>query len=147
MTSIVFILLFCLCRQSVQFRQNPCYNTNKATEVSLRWNLKFQKMSRPCEKQGITQEQLAEAMGVTVGAVYKWEQNLSPPDIRIILELAHFFGVSVDVLVGCEVLDGTAEAYAKRIEELRQKKDYAIVFQDVVVFNSVFRFGVLCMFL
>ncbi len=82
------------------------------------------------KKQGITQEQLAEAMGVTVGAVYKWEQNLSTPDIRIIMELAHFFGVSVDALVGYEVLDGTAEAYAKRIEELRQKKDYAAAVRE-----------------
>ncbi len=81
-------------------------------------------------KQSITQEQLAEAMGVTVGAVYKWEQNLSTPDIRIIMELAHFFSVSVDALVGYEVLDGTAEAYAKRIEELRQKKDYAAAVRE-----------------
>lgn len=72
----------------------------------------------------LTQEQLAEAMGVTVGAVYKWEQNLSTPDIRIIMSLAHFFGVSVDALVGYEVQDGAAETYAKRIEDLRQKKAY-----------------------
>ena len=77
------------------------------------------------KQQGLTQEQLAEAMGVTVGAVYKWEQDLSTPDIRIIMELAHFFGMSVDALIGYEVQNGTAEAYAKRIEELRQKKDYA----------------------
>lgn len=77
------------------------------------------------KKQSITQEQLAEAMGVSVGAVYKWEQNLSTPDIRIIMELAHFFGVSVDALIGYEVQDGTAETYVKRIEQLREKKDYA----------------------
>lgn len=82
------------------------------------------------KKQSITQEQLAEAMGVTVGAVYKWEQNLSTPDICVIMALAHFFGVSVDALVGYEVQDGAAETYAKRIEELRQKKDYAAAVQE-----------------
>ncbi len=82
------------------------------------------------KQQSITQEQLAEAMGVTVGAVYKWEQNLSTPDIRIIMELARFFGVSVDALIGYEILDGTAETYAKRIEELRQKKDYAAAVRE-----------------
>ncbi len=82
------------------------------------------------KKQRITQEQLAEAMGVTVGAVYKWEQNLSTPDLQIIMELAQFFGVSVDALVGYEVLDGTAQAYAERIEELRQKKNYAAAVRE-----------------
>lgn len=82
------------------------------------------------KQQRITQEQLAEAMSVTVGAVYKWEQNLSTPDIRIIMALAHFFGVSVDALVGYEVQDGAAETYAKRIEELRQKKDYEAAVQE-----------------
>ncbi len=75
--------------------------------------------------QSHTQEQLSEAMGVTVGAVYKWEQGLSTPDIGSIMELAGFFGVSVDALVGYEVRDGSAAALAQRIEELRQKKDYA----------------------
>lgn len=78
----------------------------------------------------ITQEQLAQAMGVTVGAVYKWEQNLSTPDIRIIMDLAQFFGVSVDALVGYQVLDGTAEAYAQRIEVLRQRKEYAAAVRE-----------------
>lgn len=82
------------------------------------------------KQQHITQEQLAEAMGVTVGAVYKWEQNLSTPDIYIIMELAHFFGVSVDALVGYEIQDSTAETYAKRIEALRQKKDYAAAVRE-----------------
>ena len=82
------------------------------------------------KKQSITQEQLAEAMGVTVGAVYKWEQNLSTPDIRIIMELAHFFGVSLDALIGYEVQDGTAETYVKRIEQLREKKDYAAAVRE-----------------
>ena len=37
---------------------------------------------------GLTQEQLAEAMGVTVGAVSKWESGATTPDLSSILELA-----------------------------------------------------------
>lgn len=82
------------------------------------------------KQQGITQEQLAEAMGVTVGAVYKWEQDLSTPDIHSIMELAHFFCISVDALIGYEVQGGTADICAKRIEGLRQKKDYAAAVRE-----------------
>ena len=32
--------------------------------------------------RGLTQEQLAEVLGVTVGAVYKWESGLSQPELR-----------------------------------------------------------------
>ena len=52
------------------------------------------------KSQGLTQEQLAEVLGVTPGAVYKWEAKLSVPDINPILELARFFDTSVDVMMG-----------------------------------------------
>lgn len=48
----------------------------------------------------MTQEQLAEAMGVSVAAVSKWENGLSNPDIALLPEIAEFFGTSVDVLMG-----------------------------------------------
>ena len=43
------------------------------------------------KQKNITQEQLAEAMGVSVSAVYKWESNQSTPEIRLILEMADLF--------------------------------------------------------
>lgn len=48
----------------------------------------------------LTQEQLAEALGVTVGAVYKWESGRSMPEISLIMEMADLFEVSVDALLG-----------------------------------------------
>ena len=76
------------------------------------------------KQRHLTQEQFAEAMGVTVGAIYKWEQGLSLPDIGGIMEIAGFFGISVDALIGYELQDSTVEAYAQRIYDLQQKKAY-----------------------
>ena len=42
------------------------------------------------KQRGLTQEQLSEVLGVTVGAVYKWEAGLSQPELVTILELADF---------------------------------------------------------
>lgn len=52
------------------------------------------------KQRSLTQEQLAEVLGVTVGAVYKWEAKLSQPELTMIMIMADFFDTSVDVLLG-----------------------------------------------
>ena len=42
------------------------------------------------KQRGLTQEQLAEALGVSVGAVYKWESRSSLPELRLIMEMADY---------------------------------------------------------
>ena len=49
---------------------------------------------------GITQEALAAEMGVTVGAVSKWENDITLPDILMLCNLADFFQVTTDELLG-----------------------------------------------
>ncbi len=48
----------------------------------------------------ITQEQLAEFVGVTKASVSKWETGQSMPDITILPQLAAFFDITVDQLIG-----------------------------------------------
>lgn len=52
------------------------------------------------KRLGMTQEQLADRIGVSAQAVSKWENNLSCPDISILPELAALFGITVDELLG-----------------------------------------------
>ncbi|MGN1002458.1 MAG: helix-turn-helix domain-containing protein [Oscillospiraceae bacterium] len=75
-------------------------------------------------EMGLTQEQLAEAVGVSVAAVSKWEKGLSSPDIAMLPLLADFFETSVDVLLGYAVRCRTAESAAERIRELRFEKSF-----------------------
>ena len=51
-------------------------------------------------ERGMTQEELAEILGVTFQAVSKWENDTGMPDISQVVPLAHVFGVSTDMLFG-----------------------------------------------
>jgi transcriptional regulator with XRE-family HTH domain len=52
------------------------------------------------KKLGLTQDQLAEKLGVTAQAVSKWENDLSCPDITMLPKLAEIFGTTTDTLLG-----------------------------------------------
>ena len=71
----------------------------------------------------MTQEQLAEALGVTTGAVYKWEANLSTPDISLIMELADLFDTSVDALLGYEAGGNRRGEAVLRLKDFLHNKD------------------------
>ena len=52
------------------------------------------------KRLGLTQDQLAEKMGITAQAVSKWENDQSCPDISALPQLADIFGITVDALLG-----------------------------------------------
>lgn len=53
-----------------------------------------------CRKEkNMTQEDLANIMGVTAQAVSKWENDLSCPDISILSKLCKTLGVTADALL------------------------------------------------
>ena len=55
---------------------------------------------RRCRKEaGFTQEQLAEALGVSVSAVHKWESGKATPELGMLVDIAAFFETSVDALL------------------------------------------------
>ena len=51
------------------------------------------------KKSGLTQEQIAEELGVSRQAVAKWERGETLPDIENVMALADLFEVSIDSLV------------------------------------------------
>lgn len=71
-----------------------------------------------------TQEQLAEGLGVTPGAVYKWEAGLSQPELAIIVELADLFQVSMDVLIGYELRNNDRESVIERLKQYVHDRDH-----------------------
>ena len=62
-------------------------------------------------KAGLTQEQLAEKLGIGAQSVSKWENAVAMPDITALPLLAEIFGVSID-----DLFDLTTEQRLNRIE-------------------------------
>lgn len=57
--------------------------------------------------KGITQLQLAEELGVTYQAVSKWETKSTMPDISLLPQIADYFDVSIDQLLGVKPIEKT----------------------------------------
>lgn len=87
-----------------------------------------EKISELRKRKGITQEELARALGVTNQAVSKWESSQCCPDISLMPEIADYFGVTTDELFGREAKDGkTADAVGavrKAMGSLPEKEAY-----------------------
>lgn len=64
------------------------------------------------KEKGMTQEQLAAALGVSAPAVSKWETDTSCPDIALLCPLARALGTNVDTLLQFE-----EQPSQKQIEE------------------------------
>ena len=62
-------------------------------------------------KAGLTQEQLAEKLGIGPQSVSKWENAVAMPDISTLPLLAEIFGVTID-----DLFDLTVEQRLNRIE-------------------------------
>ena len=62
-------------------------------------------------KTHMTQEQLAEKLGISPQSVSKWENSVAMPDIMMLPKIAEVFGVSID-----DLFDLTTEQRLNRIE-------------------------------
>jgi SAM-dependent methyltransferase len=71
------------------------------------------------KKAKVTQQELADSIGVSFQTISKWETGVNLPDITILPLLAEYFKVSTDQLLGLKPLDG--ETY---IPEKTATKDF-----------------------
>lgn len=79
------------------------------------------------KERGVTQEDLANFIGVSFQAVSKWERNDGYPDITMLPVLANYFGVSLDELVG--------------MNELRDEEKRQTIMQDCALLASEGKIG------
>lgn len=88
-------------------------------EIKLAENI-----SRLRKFRGLTQEQLAQLLDVSVGAVSKWENGNNRPDIELLPILADVLQVSVDALIGYEKAYKNLELQLQQMDEFLHLERY-----------------------
>ena len=81
---------------------------------------------RTCRRRmDLTQEQLAERLGVSFQSVSRWENGSTYPDMELLPVLAGLFGVTVDHLLGCteEMKQQLCAELTEKLEKSAAQKD------------------------
>ncbi len=85
-------------------------------------------------RAGLTQEMLAEELGVSFQTVSKWENSICAPDIFMLPKLSLCFGVTID-----ELFDLTSEQKLHRIEnmlDMEQELPYSTFVETIDFLNE-----------
>src|SRR5690554_5856099 len=72
------------------------------------------------KNRNLTQEEVAEILGVTFQAISKWETDSAMPDISMLPIIANFFEVTTDELLGVDItrVKQKIDKYEKEINQL-----------------------------
>lgn len=62
------------------------------------------------EKHSLTQEALAEALGISEIVIYKWEAGRLPIEYKTLARIADFYDVTIDSIIGDDVEDARKQA-------------------------------------
>lgn len=78
------------------------------------------------KEKGLTQEQLAKAVGVSTPAVSKWESGNTYPDIMLLAPIARMLGITTDELLAYQedLSDAEILQYGKQMEDLFDTKGF-----------------------
>ena len=78
------------------------------------------------KERDMTQEQLAEALEISISAISQWELGKTMPDITLLPRIAHIFGTTTDELLGVEQesIELTVRARTAQAVELGAEGDY-----------------------
>ena len=74
-------------------------------------------------EKGITQEQLAEELGVSSRTISRWETGNNMPDLSLLVEVAEYFDVSIPEIIKGERKSEDMKEEVKEVAEIMS--DYA----------------------
>lgn len=99
------------------------------------------------KKKGMTQETLAEKLGVSDRAVSKWERGLSLPDASLMLPLCKELNINVNELLSGKMIDNkdnknNTDDLLIELAKQNRKLFYSMV--TILVTSTLFYFGIIC---
>ncbi len=98
--------------------------------------VKFGSLLKELRKEhGLTQEQLAEKLGVTNRTVSRWETGTNVPDLDILIDLSEFYQIDVR-----ELLNGERKAAEIKMEDtqiIRQVAEYSEI-KEALLMRRIF---------
>ena len=83
------------------------------------------------KKHGLTQEELAEEIGVSRQAVSHWECGASMPDAAVLLELSKLYNMTINEILEPDVIAGKVESF-EQLQGL-SKEEAKVLYESVTV--------------
>ena len=74
------------------------------------------------KKSGLSQDKVAEKLGITRQTISKWETNETTPDIYQAKKLAKIYGLSLDELIDVDLDQKEIEEVIKNTDEKKEAK-------------------------
>ncbi|MBQ7968738.1 MAG: helix-turn-helix transcriptional regulator [Clostridia bacterium] len=98
--------------------------------------------------KGVTQEDVAESLSVSNKTISKWENGASTPDLPMVVELAKYYGVTTDTLLGLseDKKQSTTEEIRSLFEGLDRRESILKAFEAVkalvpAIFGTVSKYA------
>ena len=83
--------------------------------------------------KGVTQEDVAQSLSISNKTVSKWENGASTPDLPMVIEIAKYYGVTTDTLLGLseDKKQNTAEKIRSLFEGLDRRESVLKAFETI----------------
>ena len=83
--------------------------------------------------KGVTQEDVAQSLSISNKTVSKWENGASTPDLPMVIELAKYYGVTTDTLLGLseDKKQSTTEEIRSLFEGLDRRESVLKAFETI----------------
>ncbi len=83
--------------------------------------------------KGVTQEDVAQSLSVSNKTISKWENGASTPDLTMVVELAKYYGITTDTLLGLseDKKQSTKEEIRSLFEGLDRRESVLKAFETV----------------
>ena len=88
------------------------------------------------KKKGLSQEELGEILSTSRQAISKWERGEADPDISRLKDLAVYFDVSIDYLLGYDVEATSVKNFIERVKTCCDNGDYSISLDEIKMIIS-----------